>query len=45
MPRPSAADGLQALGYIEVLAPNSQDLIFTLTPAGRAALATIDAGA
>jgi hypothetical protein len=44
MPRPSAADGLQALGYVAVLAPNSQDLLFTITPAGRAALATIDAG-
>jgi hypothetical protein len=45
MPRPLAADGLQALGYVAVLAPNSQDLLFTITPAGRAALATIDAGA
>jgi hypothetical protein len=44
MPRPTAADGLQALGYIAVYSPNSQDLLFTITPAGRAALATIDAG-
>src|SRR4051794_3424170 len=39
MPRPTAADGLQALGYIAVHSPNSQDLLFTITPAGRAALA------
>jgi hypothetical protein len=39
MPRRPAADELQALGYIAVLSPNSQDLLFTITPAGRAALA------
>jgi hypothetical protein len=44
MPRPTAADGLHALGYIAVHSPNSQDLLFTITPAGRAALATLDAG-
>jgi hypothetical protein len=44
MPRPTAADWLQALGYIAVHSPNSQDLLFTITPAGRAALATLDAG-
>jgi hypothetical protein len=45
MPRPTAADGLQALCYIAVHSPNSQDLLFTITPAGRrAALATLDTG-
>jgi hypothetical protein len=43
MARPPAADGLQALGYVEVRSLNSQDLLFTITPAGRAALAAIDA--
>jgi hypothetical protein len=44
MPRPPAADGLQALGYVVVHSPNSEDLLFSITAAGRAALATIDAG-
>ena len=45
MPRPPAADGLQALGYVVVHSLNSEDLLFSITAAGRAALATIDAGA
>jgi hypothetical protein len=44
MPRPPAGDGLQALGYVKVYSLNSQDLQFSITPAGRAALAAIDAG-
>jgi hypothetical protein len=43
MARPAAADGLQALGYVVVHSPNSQDLLFSITAAGRAALATIEA--
>ena len=43
MPRPPAADGLQALGYVIVHSPNSEDLLFSITAAGRAALATIGA--
>jgi hypothetical protein len=43
MRRPPAADGLQALGYVVVHSPNSEDLLFSITAAGRAALATIDA--
>jgi hypothetical protein len=45
MPRPPAVDRLQALGYDVVHSPNSEDLLFSITAAGRAALATIDAGA
>jgi hypothetical protein len=43
MARPAAADGLQALGYVVVHSPNSQDLLLSITAAGRAALATIEA--
>jgi hypothetical protein len=39
MARRPAADGLQALGYVGVQPLNSQDLLFTITSAGRAALA------
>ena len=34
MPRPPAADGLQALGYVVVHSPNSEDLLFSITAAG-----------
>jgi hypothetical protein len=44
MPRPRAADGLRVLGYVAVHSPNSQDLLFTITRAGRAALARIESG-
>jgi hypothetical protein len=43
-PRPRAADGLRVLGYVAMHSPNSQDLLFTITSAGRAALARIDLG-
>jgi hypothetical protein len=34
MARPAAADGLQALGYVVVHSPDSQDLLFSITAAG-----------
>jgi hypothetical protein len=37
-----SADGLQALGYVKVDFLNSEDLLFSITPAGRSALAAID---
>ena len=44
MPRPRAADGLRVLDYVAMYSPNSQDLLFTITSAGRAALTRIDSG-
>ena len=44
MPRPRAADGLRVLDYVAMYSPNSQDLLFTITSAGRAALMRIDSG-
>jgi hypothetical protein len=41
-PRPLGADRLEELGYIKVHTLNLQDLLYSITPAGRTALAAID---
>lgn len=41
-PPPVGADQLEHLGYIEAHTLNIQDLLYTITSAGRAALAAID---
>lgn len=41
-PPPVGADHLEQLGYVEAHTLNIQDLLYTITSAGRAALAAID---
>ena len=40
-PPPVGADHLEQLGYVEAHTLNIQDLLYTITSAGRAALAAI----
>ena len=41
-PPPVGADHLVELGYVKVHPLNVQDLVYSITPTGRAALAAID---